>query len=483
MKKDLPLFFIFTILTFIFFFAFSFGLLKHIFLAAVPLGSLGIVFYHFSKNTKTPGILLIIFAISLCFGAFSHSRIEFETSSFFWGLVPSQIHKINGKIVADSVETSNHYKSFKIWLYSVSNKDETLITQAKGILPVIADTKQDFFMGQLITIKSQPIVNQNRGWFLFCGAENISVNKPSFPALQWRINILQNFIRKIDAYFGSFGSLFKALFLGIKSDIPPDTNKAFQDSGTLHLLALSGLHVGIIYLAILFLAQIIPQKTLQFLIASFCILFYLFLIGPRPSLFRASLMIILFAFGIQIKRESHGLSIISLSAIIILLLNPNDCLSLSFQFSYAAILGIAIFGPYINHLLKKYLPASLSMPLSLSISAQWTVSPLLIFHFGFINPFSILYTLVLTPLITISLWLGIILLALSFFLPASFLQYFQIPCGFIWVLIQFILNPRFILPGITISFPFLFLCFYGIVCLYLLKKSYGINIKRIMPTK
>lgn len=147
--------------------------------------------------------------------------------------------------------------------------------------------------------------------------------------------------------FNSAGFL-SGIILGDKSEISAEIKEDFANSGIIHLLAVSGLHVGFIALIILTLGSILrlPLGGNVFLLF-FSLLFYSLLTDLRPSVVRASLMLFIFYLGTYLQRRSNGLNSVSAAGILILIFAPSQAFDLGFQLSFSAVFGILILEPMI----------------------------------------------------------------------------------------------------------------------------------------
>ena len=140
--------------------------------------------------------------------------------------------------------------------------------------------------------------------------------------------------------------LLKGILLGKRSDLPTETLDIFRNSGTFHVLAVSGLHVGLVamFCYVGFSCFRLPRKVLCLLTIA-AVLMYACLIGFRPSVFRASLMAILFLFATLIDRDADLFNLLAFAALVLLLLNPLQMWDVGFQLSFIAVTSIVYFVP------------------------------------------------------------------------------------------------------------------------------------------
>ncbi|MBI1185074.1 DUF4131 domain-containing protein [bacterium] len=147
-------------------------------------------------------------------------------------------------------------------------------------------------------------------------------------------------------------SVAEALLLGYKENIDAETRDAFSKTGTMHILAVSGLHVGIIYMVLLFLLdRLFKWRKLLFVKVVLLLLglwSYAFLTGLPPSVLRATIMFSIMAIGANMLRPNNVFNNVLLSAFMLMVYNPNLVYDLSFQLSYSAVLGIILLEPRLS---------------------------------------------------------------------------------------------------------------------------------------
>ncbi|MBQ0025399.1 MAG: ComEC/Rec2 family competence protein [Bacteroidales bacterium] len=152
-------------------------------------------------------------------------------------------------------------------------------------------------------------------------------------------------------------AIFKALAIGDKSEIDYNLKDAYRKSGAMHLLALSGLHVGIIYALISALFSIFGGNRAVQLVRSIVTVAFLWqfalISGLSPSIFRAVLMITFYEIAGLVSADRDGPAALAGSAVVIMLLEPEAPRELSFLLSYSAIIGIYTIYPRLSALMDK----------------------------------------------------------------------------------------------------------------------------------
>lgn len=200
------------------------------------------------------------------------------------------------------------------------------------------------------------------------------------------------------------GGLIKALLTGDRSEIPPEIKQAFQDSGASHILALSGLHLGIIYaliVKVLSAAGNSPAiRRIQSVMTILICGFYTMATGAGASIMRAFIFITINEVGKMTGRHTSLKSVLAVSLMIHLIFAPTAVSEIGFQLSYAAIFGIAYIFPWMRRMWKNNWAGLKWMweSLALSISCQITTGPLAYLYFGTFPQYFLLTNLIAVPL-------------------------------------------------------------------------------------
>jgi len=214
-------------------------------------------------------------------------------------------------------------------------------------------------------------------------------------------------------------SILAAMTLGDKSAVSREQKEQFSVAGTSHLLALSGLHLGIIYMLLSFLFRSRRWQLVNQLLIITSIWSFVLLVGMPLSVVRAAVMITVYVFVSLLNRSKTPINTLALAAIIILIANPYALFDIGFQLSFAAVLSILLFTPLMtmwkagNGLLR-YLIA----PTYVSIAAQIGTAPLVAYYFGRFSVWFLLANYLSIPLATIILYTMLLTLLLSFW-PAA----------------------------------------------------------------
>lgn len=186
------------------------------------------------------------------------------------------------------------------------------------------------------------------------------------------------------------GELLSALLLGCRDDLDEETAKAYRSAGCSHILALSGMHLGVLSaLAALILKRPLGLRGAAAASSVLVLLFVLF-VGPQPSLLRAGLMFGLGALALIAGLPRSTLGLLSAAFLLQLLLEPAAARSLSFILSYLALLGILVLARPVSDLAEPYLPKALSPAVGASVGAFLATAAVSAAAFGILRPAGIL---------------------------------------------------------------------------------------------
>ena len=234
---------------------------------------------------------------------------------------------------------------------------------------------------------------------------------------------LKNFASSPDNH-----AILCALTIGNKKEIGRDLKNAYSNAGALHILALSGLHVGIMYSILqtmLFPLKLFPPiKWITDGFSFLFILLYVAVSGCSPSVVRAGTMIVIYKIGKASFRDVGKWDAIGLSALIIGIAAPLQVGSIGFQLSYAAVTGISLLYPTCHNSFEtifrkpsgagKFIYTAvlkLWESLSITLCCQIETLPILIYHFGGIAQFFLITNLLAIPLATAILYIFVLSLA------------------------------------------------------------------------
>lgn len=196
------------------------------------------------------------------------------------------------------------------------------------------------------------------------------------------------------------GAILKALILGKREDISNDINDDFVNTGTVHILSISGLHVGLLAAIFILLFKILrlPFKFWAFALG-FLMIFYCVMVDAAPPITRATIMILVFLFARVLKKEQDLLNSLALSAFLILLFNPQDFFDIGFQLSFLTMGSLIYLVPLIEGIFKidTRLKAYILGSLIASFSAWLGSAPIIAKYFNIVSPVTFLANLFAVP--------------------------------------------------------------------------------------
>ncbi|MCL2230467.1 MAG: ComEC/Rec2 family competence protein [Treponema sp.] len=279
-----------------------------------------------------------------------------------------------------------------------------------------AQRLKQFGRGTTVFIEGNVRYN-DRGYSV--SARSLHIVKPASAMERFRTNLRLELIDR----FGNekWSGLASALLLGVRDNLDTDLVTLYRDAGLSYILALSGMHLGIIAAIISFLLRK-PLGLKGCAIAGSAIIFlYCLLVGPMPSLNRSALMYLLGVLAVLGALPKNAMSVLSLSFLIQILITPSAGNTISFILSYLALVGILIVGKALSSYFSGKVPDFLLQPLSISVGAFLATAGVCSFTFGTIAPIGIIAGLVIVPLTTIFMigsivWLVLDFVSLSFIL-------------------------------------------------------------------
>lgn len=192
-----------------------------------------------------------------------------------------------------------------------------------------------------------------------------------------------------------------AMLFGKKSFVKEEISDAFSASGISHILAVSGLHVGVLVSAIYFVLKKIfrSNKWLKIVILGLFLLAYSYICDFTPSVVRASIMSIVLMISSEFGYRYDGLNSLSLAGVIILLFSPLSLFDVGFQLSFLCVFAIISMSPFVTKLLLKIkCPQVLASGLAISISTNIVILPVCVNMFNKVSIISVIANIIVIPL-------------------------------------------------------------------------------------
>lgn len=275
-------------------------------------------------------------------------------------------------------------------------------------------------------------------------------------AAHWRTTIIKKL--KEQNFNPENLSVIQALLLGQRNDISAETYDNYKDAGAIHILALSGLHIGILLLILQFLLQPLerlPQgKKIKLVVILLFLWSFALLAGLSASIVRAVTMFSFLAYAMFLNRPTNSFNILALSLFFILLVQPNYLFQVGFQMSYAAVFAILWIYPMLQRFWfpKNKIVKYFWQLLSVSIAAQLGVLPISLFYFHQFPGLFFVANLLIIPFLGIILGIGIVIIILSLTntLPAFIADGYNMTLNYMNSIVRWIAHQEtFVFKGIS----------------------------------
>jgi competence protein ComEC len=424
----------------------------------------GILTQHFCNlNLNSIVITLIFSSIGFVFAYFLNTKKKYQSHffeifvlilSFVFGMVTTYLHKeTNSKnhfsyflsernnvqgIISEKLKSTVYYDKFILKTASVN--DQNCI--GKIILYVPKKANKIIEVGNVIKVFETPTLLQNSFNPHQFDYANYLQNQNIFHELKFKetdklevyndanfyhyINVIKSKLLKsyqIDSFKKDNYNLLMALLFGEKTELSKELSNSYTQAGIIHILAISGLHIALIYGIVLWLTKPLQRvkkgKIYIFFISLSVLWFYAILAGFSASIVRAAVMFSIIALAKILNRQSNIYNSLALSALFLLLYNPNYLFDVGFQLSFAAVLSIVMFQPFVRKYSysKYYVLRETKSLLLISLVAQIGVLPLTLYYFGQFPLLFLVANLIAIPLSSIILVLGLVLIPFNFLLP------------------------------------------------------------------
>ena len=236
-------------------------------------------------------------------------------------------------------------------------------------------------------------------------------------------------------------AFLNAILLGNKNMLSNSQKLTFQNSGTLHLFAVSGLHIGFIYLIIKFLISLITyNRYISEIVIAIILFIYLDMVNYPPSALRACMMINIWQLSIVFFKRKSALCSLSSSCLLILINDPSSVMEIGFQLSYTVVTSIIVFNIQIKKYIEKYKYTFSNFFINslLTSYSAFCGSMLLVYdYFNIIVPGSIIINIIAIPIAFIFIVFIFLMLSLSIFIE---IDYFSILFSGLYNILDYLLN-------------------------------------------
>lgn len=349
---------------------------------------------------------------------------------------------IKGVIVSDPTVRKTSYGEKTVFVFQAQEYQEQHVV---GKLLVNAYGRREVAYGDQIVITGKmhrPFEYEDAGHFSYRAFLEhqyiyhiLSVKKETalikITSNQWSLQrfsfaIQKKLRRVIDKYLSpKEAGLIAAMTLGDRAHIPQHIRILFERTGTAHILAISGIHIGMVVFLFMLVVGLFPMpRSVKFILVIVLLVGYVLMTGSRVSVIRASIMVSCLFLSLVFERESDSLNALGLAAMVIIMAHPAALFQVGFQLSFMSVVSILMILPYTERwsFLERGWPKRLKQSLMVSASAWLGTLGVVAYYFGIITPVAIVANLVIVPLMSVVVVLSFGMLATSFipFLASSF---------------------------------------------------------------
>ncbi|MFC1674635.1 ComEC/Rec2 family competence protein [Candidatus Omnitrophota bacterium] len=397
--------------------------------------------FFFFKKDKICGFLTLTMIFLL--GALLMKNTYLLSPEHVSRLIPYKSSDVVAAGIIDDVSFKEGLPSFVLRIESLKSHGKWRNSSGKILIRVgsrYLGPKEDLFYGDKLLIQGKihkPYYSakgsrlnygrylRDKGIYAILNPQRIKIlsSGNGNPVLGRIFRISRSFKRRMEDNFSPLtASIFCAIILGQRQDLDRPVKEILVRTGTMHIIAISGLHLGIVSFIILLILKIMRfPRRVRFMLTIFFLLFYCILTGCNTPVLRATIMASILLIGYTIKRDADILNLLAFAAIVILSINPRQLFSLSFQLSFASIISIVLLTPKIELIFGclKW-PRSLNLvpkALSVSLAAWLGLTPLIAYNFRVISPIAILANVIVVPYLGLVIASGFTFLAASYLLP------------------------------------------------------------------
>ena len=287
-------------------------------------------------------------------------------------------------------------------------------------------------------------------------------------------NLMYEYIYKAKSYISNTirylyktnSDFINSMMLGQKDDLSQNEKLMFTRTGTSHIIAISGLHTGILSGLIIFMMGKI-NKIYKLIVLSTMMFIYSAMVGNSPSIIRAIMFMISLYLSFFLDRKMDKISTLSFIGILFVINNPYIIYNISFQLSFLATLSIIYFYGYINNKLNIKI-------ISLTLSANILTIPIIYYNFEGIPLVSILGNIIIVPFVGIIIYLAmlsLILFNINIYISSIVVHINRFILETIYVLLERISNLDFAYIAIEEPKLYYVIIYYIVVFLYMIYKE------------
>ena len=355
-----------------------------------------------------------------------------QRNSFLINNTDKYTTELTGKVITEPIQKGEK-QQFILEVFDTDGqkikKEKTLVYASSAYNIEYGDI---IFVSGKLNIPEKPVFPYIFNYNLYLQRENIYtifyqqnfefIEKQPNKIKQLSFKVRNNIETKIDNFFNEpVSSVLKSMVTGNKALLDKDIKEDFVNTGLIHILVISGLHIGFCAAIFMFCFRLFGLKlNYVYILTIPTLFFYVLLTGANPPAIRAAIMFSCLLVTLMLNREPLIYNALALSALIILIFNPQSLFTASFQLSFLATLGILYLYPKFSKcfgiIKNKYINFVWDI-VCVTLSAQIALIPLLVFYFGKISVISFVLNLIIVPIIPIIIGLFFV------FYVSTFLSY------------------------------------------------------------
>lgn len=380
--------------------------LPSIFIPLLGLVGLGIACSTAPAGRTDGGILLLLVCCGLSLGMLSGraaSREFAESLPVPYGRLVS----VEGRVIEARLD--GHDQVILLRLAAAGSRWVTGTAEGEIVIRLAGSPELPAGDDVFISLIDRDSLWRDRAGRLWARAALAYRREPGSPSLVAVTAGARQSIRgAIDETAGAAAPLLAALLLGDVGAVDPRIDLLFRRSGTIHLLALSGMHLAVIAMLVRALCRRIAGPRPAMALSLVASALYVMLVGPRPGLVRACLLVAFAALAGIADRPRPLLELLAAGFLVHVLIQPGAVSSLGFQLSYLSLLGISVAATPLSDLGRRWVPRAVVGPLAAGTGAQLVTMPLLLARFGQWYPAGVVATIAMGPLVLLFMSGGLI---------------------------------------------------------------------------
>ena len=354
-----------------------------------------------------------------------------DRNSFYSAIKTNTISSLNGQLINSPAKSSDgQYYYAKLKVHNCEGNG--IKSQAFGNIKIMIPTQiaEAFFPGKLYSkagaffeagglysLKGR--FNSDGSKFYISECLSYSFPNTFYGKLDYLRALCRLQFKRLMYAWGAGGGLLLALLCGAKEYTSSEVSLSFKNAGLSHILALSGMHLSMFSGIAMFLGKKIGRKKLSFIIRIIALLLFVWFAGFSPSLLRAFLcsffMIIASLSNVE---KPDLLLILAFSFLCQTIISPSDIYNSGFILSYTALAGILLTNNYFRSIYNRFLPGYFANSLGSSTGAQVFTTPVSLGLFGTFAPIGIIATSIVSPVVTVFIYSGLLLIVLCLLFPA-----------------------------------------------------------------